>query len=151
MQRMADVYSEGLRLYFVQSRKDLSRKKTVNVRFIIGFRADDPKSGRKFPGHGTGAGDLPGSRRACVPVGYCGGIPNKQFAYDHRADEALFLDGNYNERRLGVMRTAYEKNKELAAEFAGPACQEVFGGKPFAPADKESACHFSERQQKLVA
>ena len=83
-------------------------------------------------------------------AGYCGGIPNKQYAYDHRADEALFLDGNYNERRLGVMRTAYEKNKKLAAEFAGPACQEVFGGKPFAPADKESACHFSERQQKLV-
>ena len=84
------------------------------------------------------------------PVGYCGGIPNKQFAYDHRADEALFLDGNYNERRLGVMRTAYEKNKELAAVFAGPACQEVFGGKPFAPVDKESACHLSERQQKLA-
>lgn len=61
VQRMADVYSEGLRLYFVQSRKDLSKKKTVNVRFVIGFRADDPKSGGKFPGHGTGACDLPGS------------------------------------------------------------------------------------------
>lgn len=48
------------------------------------------------------------------------------------------------------MRTAYEKNKELAAVFAGPACQEVFGGKPFAPVDKESACHLSERQQKLA-
>lgn len=34
--------------------------------------------------------------------------------------------------------------------FAGPACQEVFGGKPFAPVDKESACHLSERQQKLA-
>lgn len=149
VQRMADVYSEGLRLYFVQSRKDLSKKKTVNVRFMIGFERMIRKAVENFRAMGLEPviyRAAPGVR----PVGYCGGIPNKQFAYDHRADEALFLDGNYNERRLGVMRTAYEKNKELAAVFAGPACQEVFGGKPFAPVDKESACHLSERQQKLA-
>ena len=147
--RMANVYSEGLRLYFIQSRKELSRKKTVNVRFVIGFERMIRKAVENFRAMGL----EPVIYRAASgvrAVGYCGGIPNKQYAYDHRADEALFLDGNYNERRLGVMRTAYEKNKKLAAEFAGPACQEVFGGKPFAPADKESACHFSERQQKLV-
>ena len=146
---MANVYSEGLRLYFIQSRKELSRKKTVNVRFVIGFERMIRKAVENFRAMGL----EPVIYRAASgvrAVGYCGGIPNKQYAYDHRADEALFLDGNYNERRLGVMRTAYEKNKKLAAEFAGPACQEVFGGKPFAPADKESACHFSERQQKLV-
>ena len=147
--KMANVYSEGLRLYFIQSRKELSRKKTVNVRFVIGFERMIRKAVENFRAMGL----EPVIYRAASgvrAVGYCGGIPNKQYAYDHRADEALFLDGNYNERRLGVMRTAYEKNKKLAAEFAGPACQEVFGGKPFAPADKESACHFSERQQKLV-
>ncbi|MFQ9153070.1 MAG: hypothetical protein ACLR6B_18015 [Blautia sp.] len=100
---MANVYSEGLRLYFIQSRKELSRKKTVNVRFVIGFERMIRKAVENFRAMGL----EPVIYRAASgvrAVGYCGGIPNKQYAYDHRADEALFLDGNYNERRLGVMR-----------------------------------------------
>ena len=100
VQRMADVYSEGLRLYFCTEPERPLHKEDRQCAFCHWFRADDPKSGGKFPGHGTGACDLPGSPR-CASVGYYGGIPNKQFAYDHRADEALFLDGNYKKRRLG--------------------------------------------------
>lgn len=80
---MADVYSEGLRLYFVQSRKDLSKKKTVNVRFVIGFERMIRKAVENFRAMGLEPviyRAAPGVR----PVGYCGGIPNKQFAYDHR-------------------------------------------------------------------
>ena len=36
-------------------------------------------------------------------------------------DQALFMDKRYIERRLEVMHTVYEQNKEQAAQFAGPA------------------------------
>ena len=39
------------------------QKEDRQCAFCHWFRADDPKSGGKFPGHGTGACDLPGSPR----------------------------------------------------------------------------------------
>ena len=34
---MADVYTEGYRIGFVNTGKDLSRKGTVEIRYVIGF------------------------------------------------------------------------------------------------------------------
>lgn len=34
---MADTYTEGYRIGFVLGNKDLSKKKTVNIRFTLGF------------------------------------------------------------------------------------------------------------------
>ena len=34
---MADVYTEGYRVGFVNTGKDLSRKGTVEIRYVIGF------------------------------------------------------------------------------------------------------------------
>ena len=38
-----------------------------------------------------------------------------------------FLDKKFLERKLDVMKNAYEKYKELAGEHAGPAVMEIFG------------------------
>ena len=54
-------------------------------------------------------------------------MANWQYEYDHRQDQALFMDKRYIERRLEVMHTVYEQNKEQAAQFAGPAVMETFG------------------------
>ena len=54
------------------------------------------------------------------------------------------------ERKLGALKLAYEKNKEAASLFAGPAVMEVFGEEPFEPEDKlQQKLHLDERQQKL--
>ena len=82
-------------------------------------------------------------------IGYYGAIPNKQFEYDHKGDAAIYLDRAFMERKLGVMRSAYEEYKELANTHAGPACVETFGEVPFVPVNKESAYRLSEKQQKL--
>ena len=37
IQKMADVYSEGYRIGFVNTGKDLSKKSVVNIRYILGF------------------------------------------------------------------------------------------------------------------
>ena len=40
--------------------------------------------------------------------GYKGTAANKQYEYDHRMDEALFLDKAFVERKTSLLRNAYE-------------------------------------------
>ena len=60
------------------------------------------------------------------------------------------MDKRYIERKLEVMKTVYEQNRELAAGFAGPAVMEIFGETPFSPEAKASAPAYSEAQRSLA-
>lgn len=82
-------------------------------------------------------------------VGYTTTSPNRQYAYDHRYDDALYLDKAYIKRKLEVSRHAYESRKQLAGKMAGPAVIEIFGETPFEPENKKQAYALSEEQQKL--
>lgn len=152
--RMAEVYTEGYRKGFEVAGIDLSKKKVVNVRYQLGFERVIRKAIENFAEMGL----RPSIYRAAVnvvtkrqqhKVGYCGGNPNKQYDYDHRDDQALFLDKKLIERKLDVMKNAYEQYKEWAAGFAGPAVMEVFGEEPFAPVQKAEAIALNEKQQQL--
>ena len=143
VQRMADVYSEGLRLYFVQSRKDLSQKKTVNVRFIIGFERMIRKAVENFRAMGLepviyrhAAHVI--NKRGASRVGYMAET-QPQYDYDHRQDCALFLDSDFVKRKLRSMQNAYDKYRDLAEVHGGPACIETFGEEPFSPVSKPEA------------
>ncbi len=152
--RMAEVYTEGYRKGFEAAGIDLSKKTVVNVRYQLGFERVIRKAIENFAELGL----RPSIYRAAVNVvtkrqqhkiGYCGGNPNKQYDYDHRDDQALFFDKKYVERKLDVMKNAYEQYKDWAAGFAGPAVMEVFGEEPFAPVQKAEAIALSEKQQQL--
>ena len=54
-------------------------------------------------------------------------------------------------RKLEVLRTAYEAVREKAAVYAGPAVIEVFGEPPFAPESKDEVCSLDAEQQKMSA
>ena len=151
---MADTYTEGYRIGFVLGGKDLSIKRTVNIRYQLGFE----RMIRKAIGNFAKMGLKPVIYRAAVStlnkrqtmrIGYSGAVPNKQFEYDHRADNAVYLDKKFAERKLGVMRTSYEKWKQLAAWHAGPAVVETFGETPFVPKSNPYSYQLSEKQQKL--
>ena len=152
--RMTEVYTEGYRKGFEVAGIDLSKKTVVNVRYQLGFERVIRKAIENFAKMGL----RPSIYRAAVNVvtkrqqhkiGYCGGNPNKQYDYDHRDDQALFLDKKFIERKLDVMKNAYEQYKEWAAGFAGPAVMEVFGEEPFSPVRKSEAIQLSEKQQQL--
>lgn len=152
---MADTYTEGYRIGFVLGGKDLSRKRTVNVRYRLGFERMIRRAIRNFAQMGL----QPVIYRAAVStlnkrqnqrIGYTGAAANPQFDYDHRADQAIYLDRKFVERKLGVMRTAYEQWKQLAAWHAGPAVVETFGEAPFEPEANPYSYHLSEKQQKLA-
>ena len=154
IQKMADVYTEGYRIGFVNTGKDLSKKKTVNIRYVLGFERVVKKAIENFDKMGlkpiiyrSGVSML--TKRQHLKIGYYGAIANKQYEYDHRNDQALFLDKKFVERKLEVIATTYEHLKEEAGAFAGPACIEMFGEVPFVPEQKETALKLSEKQKEL--
>ncbi len=81
--------------------------------------------------------------------GYYGAIANKQYEYDHRNDQALFLDKKFVERKLEVLQTTFEHYKETAVKSAGPACIEMFGEEPFIPQQKEEVLKLTKKQEEL--
>ena len=152
--RMAEVYTEGYRKGFELAGIDLSKKTVVNIRYQVGFERVIKKAIEQFADMGLAptiyrAATSVVTKKGQHKIGFCGGTPNKQYEYDHRADQGLFLDKKYVKRKLDVMKSAYEKHKELARGFAGPAVMEVFGEEPFSPVYKAEAISLSEKQQEL--
>ncbi|MDE6663312.1 MAG: aminopeptidase [Lachnospiraceae bacterium] len=152
--KMADTYTEGYRIGFEVGNKDISIKKTVAIRYCLGFERmmkqaviNFDRIGLKSTASRSGYSIFQGL--SVNKSGYFGANPNKQYDYDHKDDQALFLDGAIVERKLECMQKAYEELKEEAAVFGGPAVVEIFGEQPFVPCSKKTAYKLSEKQQKL--
>ena len=154
IQKMADVYTEGYRIGFVNTGKNLSKKATVNIRYTLGFERviriaieNFREMGLKPTIYRAGVSVL--TKRQHLKIGYYGGIANKQYEYDHKDDQALILDRQFMERKLEVMRTTYEQYKDLARRHAGPACMEAFGEEPFTPVSKSEAVKLNDKQKEI--
>ena len=154
IQKMADVYTEGYRIGFVNTGKNLSKKATVNIRYTLGFERviriaieNFREMGLKPTIYRAGVSVL--TKRQHLKIGYYGGIANKQYEYDHKDDQALILDRQFMERKLEVMRTTYEQYKDLARRHAGPACMETFGEEPFTPVSKSEAVKLNDKQKEI--
>ena len=154
LQDMARTFTEGYRIGFINGRKDITKKNSVNIRYQLGFEPIVKRAVLQFEKMGL----KPVIYRSAVHavnkkqhhrIGYYGAVPNKQFDYDHKDDAALFLDQEFVQRKLRVMQVAYEQVKELAGTHGGPAIIETFGEKPFTPENKKEAFSLTPHQQKL--
>lgn len=152
---MADTYTEGYRIGFEVTGKDLSKKATVDVRYQLGFERMMRRSLENFEKMGLQAVIY----RAAASILYNPSIykngfysvsPNRQYEFDHKDDKALFLDKMYCSRKLEVMHTAFEKYKKEAREYAGPAVVETFGEPDFEPVNKSENLKLTEEQNALL-
>lgn len=151
---MAYTYTHGYEEGFKVAGIDLSKKKTVNIRYAIGQERMVKAAIMQFEKMGLTpviyrAPIARVNRKQTLKPGYTGTSANKQYEYDHRGDDALFLDKSFVERKTAILRNAYETRKQLAREYAGPAVIEVFGEKPFEPKNKKENLKLSEKQQQL--
>lgn len=151
---MARTFTEGYRIGFVVGRKDISKKKTVNIRFQNGFERMVKAAVKQFQDMGLApviyrSAVHAVNRKGQNRIGYYGAIPNRQYDYDHREDAALFLNQEFIQRKLRVMQVAYEQVKELANVHGGPAVIETFGERSFSPLNKKEAFSLNGYQQKL--
>lgn len=152
--KIADTYTEGYRIGFIMTGKDLSIKNTVNIRYPLGMERVVKKAISNFEKMGLKpviyrAGNSLFRRQGTNKIGYYGANPNKQYDFDHKEDEAIFLDGNFVTRKLECLESAFEEYKEPASKHAGPAVIEDFGEEPQELKTKGSALKLSEKQQEL--
>lgn len=138
IQKMADTYTEGYRIGFEVTGKDLSIKDKAEIRYPVGFERVVRVAIKNFEKLNLKSILKPFSTSA-----------NKQFDYDHREDSGIILDKAIIERGLESYRCAFEKVKKEARGYAGPAVIEVFGEEPFSPITKEENVKLNAKQQKL--
>ncbi len=151
---IARTYTEGFRQGFVAAGIDMSKKKHVNIRYSIGMERIVKAAILQFRDMGLeplcfryDTNRI--NRTRMNRIGYVGTPVNKQMDYDHQMDQALFLDRKLMERKLEIMRGAYEKYRYEASVYAGPACIEIFGETPFEPVSKPGQLTLSKKQQEL--
>ncbi len=153
--QMADTYTEGYRRGFAVMGRDLSKKRTVVMEYPLGLERMIRRAAENFRAMGL----EPVCYRAAVDSvnrrpngrrGYFGASPNRQYDYDHRYDSALYMGNSYKERKLAVLRSAYEEYRDLARACAGPAVVETFGEEGFEPVNKKTALALNAHQQELT-
>lgn len=142
LRQMAQTYTEGYRKGFEIAGIDLSKKKTVQLRYHLGFEQVMRQAVLLFREMGL----EPVIRRE---ISIQSTSPNKQCAYDHRFDDALYLNHAIVKQRLELTETIYEKYREEALAYAGPACLEVFGEKLFVPKVKKESPSYTKEQEQL--
>ena len=154
IEALAFTYTDGYREGFEIAGIDLTKKKYVSLQYAIGQERIVRSAIKQFRALGL------------EPVIYCPplsrinqkqnqragitGTPvNRQYAYDHRFDEGLYLDKAFMERKLEVFANSYAASKNLTELFAGPAVMETFGETPFEPISKKDCITLSDKQEKL--
>lgn len=140
---MASTCTEGFVRGFELGRKDMSKKSTVNIYFAVGFERMVRKVIEQLKKLGLTA--------IIRQAGISTTSANKQYEFDHKFDQGLFLDKGFVDRKLTVAKVSFEKYKEMADRMAGPIAIETFGEKPFTPESKKEAVSLNEKQQKLQA
>lgn len=155
IEAMAKTFTEGYRLGFEAAGIDLSKKKTVNIRYFLGQERMIRAAILQFGQMGLrpicyryAANRI--NRRLIHRIGYSSSVPNRQLEYDHRMDEALFMDKKLMERKLEVLRQAYKNMAYEASVYAGPAVVEVFGENPFEPENSELNPVLDKKQQEAA-
>jgi len=155
IQLIADTFTEGYRKGFEATGKDISIKKTVNIRYFIGFERVVKAAIENFKRIGL---EVIINRsqpsfflgRNVQKVGFYSTQPCKQFECDHEFDKVLYFNSMFVTRKLECYKAALEKYREEAAVFGGPAVIEDFGEEPFSPTEKEEAYRLGAQERKLT-
>ncbi|SDH99670.1 Thermophilic metalloprotease (M29) [Pseudobutyrivibrio sp. 49] len=143
---MARTYVEGYIKGFEVCGKDISIKDTVGVHAPAGFELMTREAIKLFNEAGLAStvrfGGATGRNLFST-------VPNKQCEYDHKDDRAYVWEKGLADRILEVTKNTYEKNKELAAVFGGPAVIETFGDAPFEPKNYPANAQYNDKQNEL--
>ena len=152
--RMAYTFTEGYRKGFIATGKDISIKKTVEIRYFLGFERVVRKAVEYFGKMGLDAiihYSSPSfmTGRGVIKRGIESTSPNKQFDSDHEYDKVFYFDHGFMERKLECYRDCLEQIKDKASVYGGPACIESFGEKAFTPVQKEENTSADSETKKL--
>lgn len=138
IQSMADTFTEGYRMGFAACNKDITKKSFGDIRYPLGFERVIRCAIKNFEKINLKAILMPYSTSV-----------NKQFDYDHKEDDAIWLDREMGEYSTECRKNAFERIKDIAPGYGGPAVMEVFGEEPFSPEAKAENPAYSDSQQEI--
>lgn len=138
IQSMADTFTEGYRMGFAACNKDITKKSFGDIRYPLGFERVIRCAIRNFEKINLKAILMPYSTSV-----------NKQYDYDHKEDDAIWLDREMGEYSTECRKNAFERIKDIAPGYGGPAVMEVFGEEPFSPEAKAENPAYSDSQQEI--
>ncbi|MBQ9437016.1 MAG: aminopeptidase, partial [Lachnospiraceae bacterium] len=151
---IAHTWVKGFTDGFKATRRDLSRKRSVQIRSplcfapVLGFAIKELQEiGLEAVLPPSPVSFLEG--RGPQKRGVYGSFASRQYEYDHKDDLALFLDERFLEARLAHLKSAYQALSERAAALAGPMVLEAFGEEGFAYAPSPYAARYEEGQRSL--
>lgn len=147
LSEMARTYTEGYRKGFETAGIDLSKKKTVQIRYHIGFEPMVRQAVMQF--EKMGLQPVFSRKTNTKAIGVISTSPNKQYQYDHRYDDALYLNKALCQERLKMASKIFETYKEEASWYAGPAVIEVFGENIFNPQTKKESPSYTKEQEQI--
>ena len=154
IEKMARTYTEGYRIGFENTGKDIGLKEVVGIHYPIGLERVVRAAIRQFREIGLDASVIRDpflsymgrgkGKQGCYTTSL-----NKQFEYDHKDDKALYYDKAYVEHRLECLDGAFSRHAAEAKKYGGPAVIEVFGEPKFDPKNSDANTKLSEKQQHL--
>lgn len=144
---MARTYTGGYRKGFEVAGIDLSTKKTVQIRYHIGFEPMVRQAVLQF--REMGLEPVFTRKTNTKAIGVVSTSPNKQYQYDHRYEDALYLNHALIQNRLTLAENIFEKYKKEAAAYAGPAVIEIFGETLFVPESKADSPAYTKEQERM--
>ena len=155
LKKMADTFTEGYRIGFITTSKDITKKKIVGIRYNLGFEPVIKLAIENFEKMGLKPTICRArlnllSGRGVQRTGYQGACPSRQYEYEHKDDPALVLDKHINTVKLEALKEAYEDHRREAAWYGGPAVMEVFGEKAPQYEEVKGVPEYSKEQNKLL-
>ena len=155
--RMADTWTEGFRIGFEVTGKDLSIRRRAGLLYHVGFERVAKRAARNLRKMGL-MPVIPGMQGNLFTQhlgrgggGYSTTPANAQYGYDHREDLALFFNDVLRSRRMQALQQAYKELEQETVLYSGPVVMETFGEKPFSPVMHDGYAKFSKAQQKKIA
>lgn len=73
---------------------------------------------------------------------------NKQFEFDHKFDNAVYLDPNYYEQYIKILAEMFEKH-DACKDYSGIFYIERFGEAQFSPVFSDARLTYSDKQREL--
>lgn len=75
--------------------------------------------------------------------------PNRQYIYDYRFDNGLYLSQDYVDMIIDSSKNALESQKNILLKYSGIILLNKFGENPFKPENKKNSIKQTNEQQKL--
>jgi hypothetical protein len=126
---------------FFEGNKDFRKKKTVFLEIPLGMERFARSLIQKL--------ETKYNLTACISRARPGKA-DQQYQYDHRFDDALYLDNSFVTKQIKLHTKAIKDSSKFILKCGGGIYFDPFGEKPFSPINKPESPRYNDQQTELT-